>query len=661
MSAAPSLAPASSPFAILPFRASAIAGAYSGTARRRPLRATDEASSDHPVVLVVEPDERTRSLLHGGLTSQGFEVLAAASGEEALRFLSPDRPLPAIVFAESDLRQGDGFALCQQIRSDQRTADLPIVLLSRTAESYHRELAGGAGADQYLPKPLYLNDVIALARLMGGRSSSEARYEADTARLPLAHALRAMLSGVRAGRIEMQRERAFIAFREGRVVDCGFEDHRGEEALARLLLLGNGGYVVMFGPGLARGTMEFSLESLCRKTLPRLARWNKLVDRSVPLQAELVVDFAKLKTVIQTLPDEVNTVLRLFDGHRNVRSVISESTMDEVMALEVVTRLYVMGVLTPAVAEEIRPLSVAPAFFDPVQPVSLFEATGTLEPELLKQLEAFRIKTVVEPRPDKAFDPGVMTSPVPASAAFADFMRGDAMEEVTPVAMAPSAANTPGARADVEDLFFSTGEITQTTRTPNAEPRGWVPSLVIGLGLVAVISAVAVVAWPKARLAPPAPPAPAAVEIAPVAPAPVVGESPAGAAPVVVAASPRTTEVELQDGAEALAQASALYEGRKLKDAIALLTEITHADPTSSQAWMLMGLAKYDRGDAKGAEHAAMKTLALEPKNGRALVLLATVYLDQGHEQKARVELQRYLELYPNGQFAREAKQLLAQ
>ncbi|MBX5481923.1 MAG: response regulator [Myxococcaceae bacterium] len=347
MAAAPQLAPIPGFSASYPLRSAAPASHWGSAAGRRLLHVTGEASTERPVVLVAEPDERTRSVLVAGLMRAGFEVTAAASGQEALRCLAPDRPLPGMVFAEADLRGGDGFLLCQQIRADQRTADLPVVLLARAPEAWHQELAGGAGADQYLPKPLFLNDVVALARLMAARSSSGARFSADTATLPIAQTLRALLSGVRAGRIELTDTKGWISFRGDRVVDCVYDGRRGEDALRRLLLLGSGGYVVTFGPSLMRATMSFDLEALVRKVLPRLGRWQKLVERSVPQDAVLVVDFRRLRDALSTLPREVNGLIRLFDGRRTVRAIITDSALDEVTALEAVTRLYAMGLVVP--------------------------------------------------------------------------------------------------------------------------------------------------------------------------------------------------------------------------------------------------------------------------------------------------------------------------
>lgn len=681
MAAAPVLLPTAAP-PLAAIRAAASAALAAGI-RRRPLRATDEVETSAPTILVVEPDERTRSLLSAGLIPEGFEVIAAASAEEALRYLSPERPLPALVFCEADLRGGDGFSLCGQIRADQRTADVPVVLLSRSPESFHRELAGGAGADQYLPKPLYLNDVVALARLMANRSSSAARFDADTATLPISQALRALLSGVRAGRIELVATKSWITFREGQVVDASFDGLRGEVALTRMLLFARGEYVVTFGPALTRATLSFSLTDLCTRTLPRLKRWEVLRARGVPLEAVLVVDFPALAQQLEQLPDEVNALVRLCDGHRTVRDVVFDSNLEEVTALEALTRLYVLGVVSPATASIAQPEQD-----DAPRAETLFEATGTVDAEVLKQLEAFRIQPVVEEREQKP-SPVQLTifarpepAPVPAAPAEEPSMLELAVEAHM-LRQVPAAHAAPAASEELERGFFTEGEITADLSPAVAaqQPQPLVRWPLVLVGLVAIGAALAVAYWPSSKSAAPAalPPVTvaSAAPAAPLAPAVVAAAEPSKPAPVVepaivdefqvgavesetVPASEVVAESATGDVPAPLVEAIALYESGRYREATSLLEEITDADPMLSQAWLFLGLARFDAGNAQGAEAAAMKAMALEPKNGRALILLASIYLDTGKKEQARAELEQYLQLYPKGPFAREARQLLS-
>ncbi len=657
MAAAPQLHPKVVHLEASPLRAASSSAWVGGGTRRRALTVTDEAGREQRSVLVVEPDERTRSVLEVGLAREGFDVIAAETAEEALRFIGPAHPLPGMVFSEADLRGSDGFSFCSTIRADQRTADLPVVLLSRTAEAWHRELAGGSGADQYLPKPVFLNDVVALARLMTGRSSWAAKFPAETAQLPIAQALRAILSGVRSGRVELEDGSGWLSFRDGCVVDACFENARGGEGLRRLLLLGKGTYTVSFGPALARANLTFGLEDLCGRTYQQVQRWTRLLQDAVPLESVLVVDFARLIEELGRLPDQVNEIVRLCDGRRTVRDVIIECTLDEVTALEAVMRLHAMQLLvTPSAAESYR--ATAESFFalEPVTPL-----VDALDPALQRQLDAFRIQEVVDAPPPRV-------GSAEESPDLSAFTKSGGLQEAVSLAAAVEA------EADMEARFF-----TEPERGESAVGRGggW---LVVAAVLFSASLVLGAVIWKRLADRPAAPAAPAAavgvqqtpeqVEI-PEAPtvlpaialvipaetaAPV--EAPVEARPAPEPApEPESVAVEARPN---LTEGIALYDAGNLRQAAAILDGVTRRDPKSAQAWVYLGLARFDLGDAAAAETAAMKAIELEPKNGRALILLASVYLTAGQQQKAEVELRRYLELEPNGPYATDARQLLA-
>lgn len=381
-----------------------------GTARRRPLQAASFAGDVPRRVLVVEPDAHARALLATGLRRAGFEVILAASSGGAARELAPDRNLPDLIIAEAELPGMDGFAFCSQLRADQRTAHIPVLLLARKPEDYHPEMMGGVGADDYLPKPVFVQDVIALAGLKAGRPALELRFESSTRELPLADLLRALLSGVRSGRLELAGEAGRITFRKGCVVDATYGGERGERALRRLLMFADGDYTLQYGPPLGEGTLSLDLQGFCQLLLPALRRFRVLRESSVPLEARLVLDFQRLAAELPQLPGGIEDVVRLFDGFRTVRMALLEGRYPETLALEAVTRLYQLGVLSPELGKrspEVEPKS-APVLFEGMSrsPRSsrsraaaaraAIQADG-LEPELLRQMEAFQIQPVVEP------------------------------------------------------------------------------------------------------------------------------------------------------------------------------------------------------------------------------------------------------------------------
>lgn len=117
-----------------------------------------------PVVLVTEDVTDARDLFKVFLEFEGFDVVTAANGQEAIdraQELQPD----AIVM-DLSMPVMDGFTAAEQLKSDSRTRDIPVVALSGHVLPSHTDRARDAGCDTILPKPCLLTDVAAKIRTM---------------------------------------------------------------------------------------------------------------------------------------------------------------------------------------------------------------------------------------------------------------------------------------------------------------------------------------------------------------------------------------------------------------------------------------------------------------------------------------------------------------
>lgn len=123
-----------------------------------------------PVVLVTEDVTDARDLFKVFLEFEGFDVVTAANGQEAIdraQELQPD----AIVM-DLSMPVMDGFTAAEQLKSDSRTRDIPVVALSGHVLPQHTDRARDAGCDTILPKPCLLTDVAAKIRTMLHTSKS---------------------------------------------------------------------------------------------------------------------------------------------------------------------------------------------------------------------------------------------------------------------------------------------------------------------------------------------------------------------------------------------------------------------------------------------------------------------------------------------------------
>ncbi len=113
-------------------------------------------------ILVVDDDRAVRESLRRSLTFNGYSVELAQDGVEALERISSDRP-DAVVLDDMMPRL-DGRGVCRQLRSSGD--DLPVLMLT-ARDSIDERVAGlDAGADDYLPKPFALEELLARMRAL---------------------------------------------------------------------------------------------------------------------------------------------------------------------------------------------------------------------------------------------------------------------------------------------------------------------------------------------------------------------------------------------------------------------------------------------------------------------------------------------------------------
>jgi DNA-binding response OmpR family regulator len=121
-------------------------------------------------VLLVDDDPLVRSALRMILTSAGYLVLVAMTGDEAMEKVQAQDPVDVVLL---DLKMPgiSGFEVCEKIR---QIAPIPILIISTLRNRDDKLQASRAGADSYLEKPFGSQQLLSRMRtLCGGRASAE--------------------------------------------------------------------------------------------------------------------------------------------------------------------------------------------------------------------------------------------------------------------------------------------------------------------------------------------------------------------------------------------------------------------------------------------------------------------------------------------------------
>lgn len=110
-------------------------------------------------ILVCDDEKDIVSALNIYLSAEGYRVLTAFDGLEALRLL--DREEVHLVLLDVMMPGMDGYRVCERIRSE---SDVPIILITAKGEDYERVMGLDIGADDYIVKPFNANEVMARVR-----------------------------------------------------------------------------------------------------------------------------------------------------------------------------------------------------------------------------------------------------------------------------------------------------------------------------------------------------------------------------------------------------------------------------------------------------------------------------------------------------------------
>ncbi|MFM7573922.1 MAG: response regulator transcription factor [Snowella sp.] len=117
-----------------------------------------------PRILVIDDDPTISELVSINLEMAGYDVNQAEDGikGQALALQSP----PDLIMLDLMLPKVDGFTVCQRLRRDARTADIPVLMLTALGQIQDKVEGFNAGADDYLTKPLDVEEMLLRVRAL---------------------------------------------------------------------------------------------------------------------------------------------------------------------------------------------------------------------------------------------------------------------------------------------------------------------------------------------------------------------------------------------------------------------------------------------------------------------------------------------------------------
>jgi two-component system response regulator RpaA len=117
-----------------------------------------------PRILVIDDDAAIAELVAVNLEMAGYEVTQAEDGIKGQALAI--QLLPDLIMLDLMLPRVDGFTVCQRLRRDDRTSDIPVLMLTALSQTQDKVEGFNSGADDYLTKPFELEEMLARVRAL---------------------------------------------------------------------------------------------------------------------------------------------------------------------------------------------------------------------------------------------------------------------------------------------------------------------------------------------------------------------------------------------------------------------------------------------------------------------------------------------------------------
>jgi CheY-like chemotaxis protein len=122
------------------------------------------------LVLVCDDAAEIRTLIRINLELEGYEVVEASDGQDALEILQdPAQPLPDVITLDALMPRRDGWWAVSMIRADPRLEAIPIIMVTASVQPNDRAQAEKVAVDGFMAKPFEPDELLALIGALAGR------------------------------------------------------------------------------------------------------------------------------------------------------------------------------------------------------------------------------------------------------------------------------------------------------------------------------------------------------------------------------------------------------------------------------------------------------------------------------------------------------------
>ncbi len=310
-------------------------------------------------LLLVDGDTKSLRVLEVSLKKSGFNVTTAINGGDALTKV--ETAAPDLIISDTNMPEMDGFELVARLKQNVDWAAIPFIFLTSQSDVEDKIRGLELGVEDYLTKPIYIKEILTRVKILLQRKErasleenkreSRTKFAGQLADMAVVDLIQTIEISRKSGVIHFKHpdgKRAAIYFRSGKVIDAELGRLGGEEAVYRLLVWSEGEFEVEFKNVRRKDVIEPSSQGLLMEGMRRVDEWGRLCEQLPPLETVFEVDYRELADRLAEIPDEINGILRLFDGRRTLMQVVDDCDFPDLESLNVVSKLYFEGLVYDA-------------------------------------------------------------------------------------------------------------------------------------------------------------------------------------------------------------------------------------------------------------------------------------------------------------------------
>jgi DNA-binding response OmpR family regulator len=380
-------------------------------------------------LLLVDGDVKSLRVLEVSLKKAGFNVTTAVSGIDALEKV--DTSQPDLIISDTRMPEMDGFEFCARLKQNGDWGQIPFIFLTGQKSVEDKIKGLELGVEDYLTKPIYIKEILTRVRILlqkkqranleEKRETKQTKFAGQLSDMAVVDLIQTIEVSRKSGVIHFtspEGRRGAIYFRNGKVVDAELGRLQGEDAVYRLLIWADGEFEVEFKNVRRKDVIELSSQGLLMEGMRRLDEWGRLLEQLPALDTVFEVDYKELAERLSEIPDEINGILRLFDGKRSLMQVVDDCDFGDLESLNIISKLYFEGLIYEGQSNK------PPVEGESKDAVSDFSIEGWLN--RVTSLPT----TARSPRPTDEITPPPGDTPPPATLRTADPVHFD--DEITP-------------------------------------------------------------------------------------------------------------------------------------------------------------------------------------------------------------------------------------